>query len=351
MSDIVLSQLRSVKEKARIAATPIPPADRRYHEGMRRAALLWVFFPFAALACKCQLTMSVCNEVAATDIIFVGAVEAIEPSFLDSWNAGQRAALDLLNQESARARADHSPAAFAKLRDAYLKIFPDLPADHKKRLAEATSPQQLAELFYWILDHGKRVRLRVKTVFRGELGDDDDDDAPAKTVEVWTSFGDCGISFQTGETYLVYADDDEESNIMTTGACTRTRRLTDAGDDLAYLYFYKNYADTAGRIEGFVTGDLLFQRDLDLSHYSGRIAAPVAAVVELKAGDRRRYTETDDKGRFVFDGLPAGDFTVNAYAPGFPSETHQLAGPKSVRLENRGCASQVLVAPPPAAQK
>jgi hypothetical protein len=294
------------------------------------------------------MTMSVCNEVAATDIIFIGTVEAIEPSFLDSWNAGQRAALELLNQESARAQSDRSPAAFAKLRDAYLKVFPDLPADHKKRLAAATSPDQLAELFYWILDHGKRVRLRVKTVFRGELGDDDDDDkTPAKTVEVWTAFGDCGINFQTGETYLVYADDDEESNIMTTGACTRTRRLTDAGDDLAYLYFFKNYADNAARVEGFVTGDLLFLRDLDLAHYSGRIGAPVAAVVELKSSDRARYTQTDDKGRFVFDGVAAGDFTVYAYAPGYPAETRLLAGPKPVRVEKRACATQVLVAPPP----
>jgi hypothetical protein len=312
---------------------------------MRCVALLWVIFPAAAFACKCQLTQSVCNEVAATDIVFAGTVEAIEPSFLDSWNAGQRAALDLLNQESARAQTDRSPAAFGKLRDAYLKIFPDLPADHKKRLAEATSPDQLAELFYWILDHGKRVRLRVKTVFRGEIGDDDDDDAPAKTVEVWTAFGDCGINFQVGETYLVYADDDEETDLITTGACTRTRRLTDAGDDLAYLYFYKNDAENAGRLEGFVTGDLLFQRDLDPNHYTGRIGAPVAAVVELKAGERARYIESDDKGRFVFDGLPAGDFTVSAFAPGYPAESHQLAGPKTVRMDKGSCASQVLVAP------
>jgi hypothetical protein len=312
---------------------------------MRRAALLCFLFPCAAIACKCQMTLSVCNEVAATDIIFVGAVEAIEPSFLDSWNAGQRAALDLLNQEAARAQSDRSPAAFAKLRDAYLKVFPDLPADHKKRLAAATSPDQLAELFYWILDHGKRVRLRVKTVFRGEI-DDDDDKTPSKTVEVWTAFGDCGINFQTGETYLVYADDDEESNIMSTGACTRTRRLTDAGDDLAYLYFFKNYGDNAGRVEGFVTGDLLFLRDLDLAHYTGRIGAPVAAVVELKSGDRARYTETDDKGRFVFDGVAAGDFTVSAYASGYPAQTRLLAGPKPVRMEKRACANQVLVAPP-----
>lgn len=314
---------------------------------MRRAALFWVLFPLAAFACKCQLTMSVCDEVGSTDIIFAGAVEAVEPRFLDSWNAGQRAALDLLNQESARAQADRSPATFANLREAYLKIFPDLPADHKKRLAAASSPDQLAQLFYWILDHGKRVRLRVKTVFRGELGrDDDGDDAPAQTVEVWTAFGDCGINFQTGETYLVYADDDEESNIMTTGACTRTRRLTAAGEDLAYLYFYQNYADSAGRLEGFVTGDLLFLRDLDPAHYTGRIGAPVAAVVELKSGGRARYTESDENGRFVFDGLPAGDFTVSAYPPGYPAETRLLAGPKPVRMEKRACATQVLVAPP-----
>src|ERR1019366_1509840 len=96
-----------------------------YHGGMRRAVLLWVLFPVAALACKCQLTMSVCDEVASTDIIIVGAVEAIEPSFLDSWNAGQRAALDLLNRESVRAQTDPSPPPSAKLAAATLKAFPN----------------------------------------------------------------------------------------------------------------------------------------------------------------------------------------------------------------------------------
>src|SRR5436305_4936148 len=160
---------------------------------MRGAALLCVLLPISGFACKCQLTLPVCQEVAANDIVFVGTVEAIEPSFLDSWNAGQRAALELLNQESARAQTDRSPETFAKLRDAYLKVFPDLPAEHKKRLASATSAAELADLFYLILDHGKRVRLRVRTVFRGELGDDDDDDAAPQNVEIWTAFGDCGI--------------------------------------------------------------------------------------------------------------------------------------------------------------
>src|SRR6266568_2222375 len=125
---------------------------------MRAAPLLCLLFPCVAFACKCQLTMSACNEAATTDVIFIGTVEAIEPSFLDSWDASQRAALTMLNEEYARVQKDRSPAAFTRLRDAYLKVFPDLPAEHKKRLTAATSTDQLADLFYWILDHGKRVR-------------------------------------------------------------------------------------------------------------------------------------------------------------------------------------------------
>jgi hypothetical protein len=308
-----------------------------------RAAMLCILLPMAALGCKCQLTMSACNEAATTDVIFVGTVEAIEPSFLDSWNAAQRAALTMLNEESARAKTDRSAASFAKLRDAYLKVFPDLPEEHKKRLGAATSAEQLNDLFYWILDHGKRIKLRVKTVFHGTDLDDDDE---GTTVEVWTAFGDCGFAFQMGETYLVYADDDEESDVMTTGACTRTRRVSDAGEDLAYLYFFKNSEDRAARIEGFVTSDLLYQRQIDIAHYADRIASPVAgAVVELKSAAAPRYAAADEKGHYVFDGLAAGGYSLSAFSPAFPEETRLLAGPKDVRLENRACGFQVLVAP------
>jgi len=313
---------------------------------MRRALCLWVLLPAATFACQCQLTLPVCSQVAANDYVFVGTVEKIEPTFLDSWNAGQREALDLLNSESARAIADRSPAAFAKLRDAYLKVFPDLPEEHKKRISAATSPDQLADLFYWILDHGKRVRLRVRTMFRGDEKDKDDDEDHSKFMELWTAFGDCGINFQKGETYLVYADDDEETRVIATGSCTRTKRLTDAGDDLAYLYFYKNSPDASGRLEGFVTADLLFQRNYDTAHYSGKIDAPVAATLELKAPTGPRYAEADAKGRFVFDGLPAGDFTLTAFAPGYPAETRQLAPAKTVRLTKGACGMEILVAPP-----
>ena len=82
-----------------------------YHQRMLRALLLFALFGPAALACKCQLTLSACNEVAATDVVFVGTVRSIEPNFLDAWNANQTSSLALLNKEYARVQNDRSPGS------------------------------------------------------------------------------------------------------------------------------------------------------------------------------------------------------------------------------------------------
>ena len=313
---------------------------------MWRAAVLGLLLVCCGgAACKCQLTLSACRETASSEVIFIGTVESIEPTFLDQWNPSQASSLAQLNQEYERAQSSKDAEGFGPLRDAYLKVFPDLPEGHKKRLQTAASKQDLTKLFYWILDHGKRVRLRVKTLYRnGDDDDVDDDDAP-ETIELWTAFGECGVHFQVGETYLVYADSDEESDVITTDACSRTRRLSDAGDDLAYLYYWKNF-DDAAQLEGFVTSDLLYQRDRDLMHYSDRIGAQVPGiVVQLKGPDRTRYAETDEHGRFVFDGLPEAAHTLTGFAAGYPTVQQAVTAPKEVRIEEKACASEVLIAP------
>src|SRR5215471_8706753 len=310
---------------------------------MVRAAVLGCLLPMAALACKCQLTLSACQEAAASEVIFIGTVEAIEPNFLDQWNPAQVSSLALLNREYEQAQNDKSAEGFNRLRDAYLKVFPDLPAEHKKRLQNAASKDDLSQLFYWILDHGKRVHLRVKTLYRNGDDDVDDDDAP-KTLDVWTAFGECGFHFQVGETYLVYGDSDEESDVITTDACSRTRRLSDAGEDLTYLYYWKNSGDEAARLEGFVTVDPLYLKTWNPSHYTGRIAGAVPGmVVQLKAADRTRYAESDEYGRFVFDGLGAGVYTLAPFAPGYPTIREPVSPPREIHLEKRACATEVLV--------
>jgi hypothetical protein len=43
----------------------------------------------------------------------------------------------------------------------------------------------------------------------------------------------CGVSFEVGTSWLIYAD--REGEALTTGICSRTRRIEDAGEDLAEL--------------------------------------------------------------------------------------------------------------------
>jgi Carboxypeptidase regulatory-like domain len=311
-----------------------------------RAALAGLIAMAASAACKCDATYGPCRETASANVIFIGRVESVSPTFLDSWSDSQRASLDLLNREYEQSKSDRSPDAFARLRDAYLKVFPDLPPEHRNRLEHARSSDQLTSLFYWILDHGKRVRLTVHTMYRN--GDEDDDDRKdTKTIEIWTPFGECGVNFQAGETYLVYADSDEESDVITTTACHRTRRLPEAGDDLAYLFFLKNQPKQAARIEAFVSTDADALKRRDREHYSDRVASPLAgAVVEAENSAVRVRAETDEHGRVVFDGLSPGDYRVTAYATGYPTVKHVLAGPQTVVLDQRGCASELLLAHP-----
>jgi hypothetical protein len=260
------------------------------------------------------LTLSACHEVALADRVFIGTVESVEPSFLNRWNPSK----------------SQSP-----LRQQLAGM--DLPDYYKRRLAAAKTDDDVARLFYAVVAQGRHVRFKVKTTYRGEK---------EESEEVWTDSGDCGYDFQVGETYLVYADEDEESGRINTSVCYRNRRLSDAGDDLAYLYFFQNGGDESARLEGFVTADELYQRDLDRAHDPERVKLPSPGVIlELNSGQSRRYAQSDRDGRFVFDGLAGGEYSVSVFDAGYPEVVKLLAGPARVQVEKKGCASEILLAP------
>jgi hypothetical protein len=121
-----------------------------------------------------MLTLSTCNEVGASDLVFIGKVELIEPMFLSRWNLSSSASMRSLNDAYAMARENPSAAALARLRDAYLKTFPDVQADKKQQVQGAKTLSDITSVFYSSLSHGMRVHFRVKTLFKHE----DDDDAP-----------------------------------------------------------------------------------------------------------------------------------------------------------------------------
>jgi hypothetical protein len=287
-----------------------------YDEAMRRLlSVLVLLIPVPLPACQCLLTLSACHEVALADRVFIGTVESVEPSFLNRWNPSKSSSLPLGQQLAGM----------------------DLPDYYKRRLAAAKTDDDIARLFYLVIAQGRRVRFKVKTTFRGEEDEAD---------EVWTDSGDCGYDFQVGETYLVYADEDEESGRINTSVCYRNRRLSDAGDDLAYLYFFQNGGDESARLEGFVTADEFYQRDLDKAHDPEKVKLPASGVIlELRSAHGRLYTQSDRDGRFIFDGLAGGEYSVSVFDAGYPEQVKLLAGPTRVQVEKKGCASQILLVP------
>src|SRR5664280_1559112 len=283
---------------------------------MRRALLLSLLsIPTALPACQCLLTVSACHEVAMADRVFIGTVESVEPSFLNRWNRSKSWSLPLSQQLAGM----------------------DLPDYYKRQLAAAKTDDDMARLFYAVVAQGRRVRFKVKTTFPGE---------EEESLDVWTDSGDCGYDFQVGETYLVYADEDEETDRINTSVCYRNRRLSDAGDDLAYLFFYRNGGDESARLEGFVTSDEFYQRDMDNAHDPEKVKLPAPGVVlELNSGHGRRYTQSGGDGRFVFDGLAGGEYSISVFDAGYPDPVKLLAGPTRVQVEKKGCASQMLLVP------
>jgi len=307
-----------------------------------------------ALACKCISSLAPCNQASASDAIFIGTVESMEPLFLNRWNLQSHSAMAPVNEAYQEARQHPSDASIARLKEAYRKAFPDMAADQEDRLQAAKTAAGVASLFYSGMGRGMRVVFQVKTLFKREEDDDDRAKAGAEREEaqperlaVWTPFGDCGYDFQAGETYLVYANTDEgSSNSLSTDTCTRTRRLSEAGEDLAYLFFYKDRPEASTRLEGFATTDELYRMTYDRLHDPGSIPAPVPGVIiEIQSDGLTRFAEADRSGRFVFDGLREGNYKLSAYAPGYPLNPQLLAGPQAFHAEAKSCALQVLLLP------
>jgi hypothetical protein len=312
-------------------------------------------------ACQCEASFGACKEVRVSDLVFIGTVESIEPIFLNRWYGTDQSAMRSLNDAFIHAQEHPSVESLHQVKDRYLAMFPDLDDREKRQVQAADTVQQMTSMLNSSLDRGMRVHLKVKTLFK--QGDDDDaakaaggkdrkdkDDDNQKRdpdfLDVWTTADDCGYDFQIGETYLVYANDEEGGDYFFTSTCMRTKRLSDAGDDLAYLYFYKNQPEASSRLEGFTTSDRKSQLAIDPMHEPAVIGSPVAGVIlQLKSGRLTRYAESESTGRFLFDGLPEGNFELSVYASGYPKTNQLLAGPRRLHIKEKSCARQIFVLP------
>jgi Carboxypeptidase regulatory-like domain len=167
---------------------------------------------------------------------------------------------------------------------------------------------------------GRRIRFSIEEMLVG---------IPRKSVLIETPASDasCGVGFEIGKQYLVYAWGLDEP--YGASVCSRTAPLSAAKDDLALLREYR-HLEVKSRLFGSVLGTIMprpAQTSADLRH------VPIPNVVVTASGKRRRQeTTTDTEGRFVFVGLPRGVYTVSAHGP--PSDPGVLS--EQITLDNCG---------------
>jgi len=160
------------------------------------------------------------------------------------------------------------------------------------------------------------VRMQIAEVLTGV-------DPRQQQIEIVTGMGggDCGYSFHSGVDYIIYAYKNSEGRLET-GICSRTRPLTQAAEDIAYLRAFPQLPATAD-IRVSVVDNSTWQ--------AGR--RPMAKVRTTIAGpDGLREALTDSRGRVTFAGLTPGEYTVQWASDGYKS------GDRKVQIHAQGCA-------------
>jgi hypothetical protein len=107
-----------------------------------------------------------------------------------------------------------------------------------------------------------------------------------------------GIDFRVGQEYIVYAYNRDQSRpYLSTSACTRTMRIENAAEDLAYARSVATSTATGARIFGKVFR-LTYPR-------------PASDIqISLRLGEKSWKTQTNAEGEFEFTGMSVGDYQV-----------------------------------------
>lgn len=166
----------------------------------------------------------------------------------------------------------------------------------------------------------RQVRFTIDEAFRGVDGVE---------VDVMTGFSDadCGYGFRLGGQYLVYAYRQEDGR-LTTSICTRTRPLTDAREDLAYIRGLAT-AKTGATIFGEVRSNT---RGPNNESQSGLLAG---AKIIVEGPSKRIETTTDKNGKYKVSNLPGDTYKVRIEPPA--GLTIRKAE-NEVKVPDRGCA-------------
>ena len=131
----------------------------------------------------------------------------------------------------------------------------------------------------------------------------------ANTAEVVTGWGggDCGYDFREGVRYLVYAYPHPETGKLYTGICQRTRRVSEASEDIEYLMKKDDPGHGAG-IEGTI-------EELDSKNRTSVVDFLEGISVLISGPSGRQTIVSQKNGQFRLWGLLPGRYRVTPLLP------------------------------------
>lgn len=163
------------------------------------------------------------------------------------------------------------------------------------------------------------VRLTIDQAFRGIDGSE---------TEVLTGLGDadCGYGFKLGGQYLVYADRSKDNRLYT-GTCSRTRPLSEATEDLAFIRELTKAA-SGSTIFGEV-------KRVSASEPTESLKPVEDLRIIIESPSKRVEVITNSKGKFRASGLPPDTYKVKVDLP----EGLSIYNPeREAKVSDRGCA-------------
>lgn len=173
---------------------------------------------------------------------------------------------------------------------------------------------------------GRVVHVAVDWISRGAQG---------PTVDLWTGMGggDCGFDFKVGSRYVIYALHRADGS-LSTGICSRTRLVSEAADDLAYLASVPA-STTGARLSGTIKHTEHDYADGKTIEHGGVADAQVVA----RSTGGVFGGMTDEQGRYAIAGLPVGSYDVEVLPPWGYSTTYlhakfDMKDPRACRVED-----------------
>ncbi len=287
--------------------------------------------PHVASANQCPPVADVCERLRGNSVVFVGVAESMSPPPTRFGSVAERIK-QIIPTSSDEEAPPLTPDQFQRLRALYAEI---LAGTDEGAIAAAKDQEELEAALTAARDRGQRTTFLVLRGYQGA--------STGEQVVVRTDFGLANPSFVPGETYIVFANPDPDGS-LSSGPCSATRSITEAKELLPYLLSLELHGDRAGRIFGTATPPKSPPPAKDPTYPD---FDPIY-FVHLSAGSFERVMDTDDHGRFVFDGIPEGDYEISLRQAFFDGSATPILPPKTIRVGARACQREDLPSPMPA---